>query len=102
VDYTMNYNDVLIEFAKYQDQARKVMKPSCFVCKVCNGLACAGRYTNSLEMGAKGNNAGFSNSYIALAKIRIDLDVIHEDYVPDTSVGLFGRNFDLPVFASLK
>jgi 4-hydroxymandelate oxidase len=100
VDNTMNYNDVLTKFAQYQDQARKVMKPSCHVCKICNGIACAGRYTNSLEMGAKGNNAGFSNSYKALTKIRIELDVIHEDYVPDTSIDLFGRKFALPVFAS--
>ena len=100
MDLFMNYTDVLLEYAKYQDNARKIMKPSCYVCKICNGVACAGRYTNSLEMGAKGNNAGFINSHRALAKIRIVLDVIHDDYIPDTSVQLFGRTFDLPVFAS--
>ncbi len=100
MEHTKNYNDVLLEYASYQNEARKVMKPSCHVCKVCNGVACAGRYTNSLEMGAKGNNAGFINSCKALGDIRIELDVVHDDYVPDTSLELFGHQFDLPVFAS--
>lgn len=96
----MNYNDVLLQYAKYQDNARKILKPSCHVCKICDGKACAGRFTNSLEMGAKGSNAGFSNSYRALSKIRIRLDVIHDDYHPDTTAKIFGHSFDLPVFAA--
>ena len=100
MEHTMNYNDVLIQYAQYQEAAREVMKPSCYVCKVCNGTACAGRFTNSLEMGAKGSNAGFINSCKALNDIRIELDVVHDDYEPDTSIELFGRHFDLPVFAS--
>lgn len=100
MDHSMNYSDVLLKYAQYQEAARKVLVPSCRVCKVCNGVACAGRYTNSLEFGAKGNNLGFIHAYQALADIRIELDVIHDDYIPDTSVELFGRQFDLPVFAS--
>jgi 4-hydroxymandelate oxidase len=100
MDHTKSYNDILLEYAKYLDAARKVLNPSCRVCKVCNGLACAGRFTNSLEFGAKGNNLGFINAYKALADIRIELDVVHDDYNPDTSIELFGHTFDLPVFAS--
>ena len=74
--HTMNLNDVLIQFGKYQNEARKVLNPSCHVCKVCNGRACAGRYTNSLEFGAKGNNNGFIYAYDALKDIKIELDVI--------------------------
>jgi len=96
----MNLNDVLLQYAEHQDKARPILKPSCYVCKVCNGRACAGRYTNSLEFGSKGNNAGFYNSYDALAKIRVVMDVIHNDYTPDTGYEEFGRRFDLPVFAS--
>lgn len=99
MEHTMNYNDVLLKYAKYQETARKIMKPTCYVCKVCNGVACAGRFTNSLEMGAKGSNAGFYNSFNALMSIRIKLDVIHENYHLDTSIELFGHRFDLPVFA---
>jgi 4-hydroxymandelate oxidase len=100
MDHTKSYNDILLEYAKYQEAARKVLNPSCRVCKICNGLACAGRFTNSLEFGAKGNNLGFINAYKALADIRIELDVVHDDYNPDTSIELFGHTFDLPVFAS--
>ena len=100
MDHSKSYNDVLVQYAEYQDKARKILKPSCYVCKVCNGIACAGRFTNSLEFGAKGNNLGFINAYKALADIRIELDVVHDDYIPDTSIELFGRTFDLPVFAS--
>ncbi|TAH63125.1 MAG: alpha-hydroxy-acid oxidizing protein [Anaerolineaceae bacterium] len=98
--HNMNLNDVLIKYDEYQKAARKILKPSCNVCKICNGLACAGRNTNSLEFGAKGNNAGFINVCKALADIRIEMDVIHENYEPDTSIELFGHQFDLPVFAS--
>ena len=100
MDHLKNYNDVLLDYAEIQSQARKVLNPSCKVCKICNGIACAGRFTNSLEFGAKGNNLGFTHPVKALAEIHIELDVIHDDYVPDTSIELFGRLFDLPVFAS--
>ena len=43
---------------------------------------------------------GFINAFKALADIRIELDVVHDDYNPDTSIELFGHTFDLPVFAS--
>lgn len=100
MEHTMNLNDVLLQFGKYQENARKVLNPSCRVCKICNGRACAGRYTNSLEFGAKGNNEGFIHACDALKQIKIELDVIHDDYEPDTSIELFGHTFDLPVFAS--
>jgi len=100
MDHSKSYNDVLNQYAEYMEKARKILKPSCYVCKVCNGIACAGRFTNTLEFGSKGNNLGFINAYKALADIRIELDVVHDDFMPDTSIELFGRNFDLPVFAS--
>jgi hypothetical protein len=100
MEHTTSYNDVLLQYADYQQAARKILSPSCRVCRVCNGVACAGRFTNSLEFGAKGNNMGFITAVEGLADIRIELDVIHDDYEPDTSVEVFGRQFDLPVFAS--
>lgn len=100
MEHTMALNDVLLKYAEYQMAARKVLNPSCHVCKVCNGVACAGRFTNSLEFGAKGNNGGFIAAVKGLADIRIELDPIHEDYMPDTSCSFFGHDFDLPVFAS--
>lgn len=100
MEHSMTLNDVLLKYAEYQMKARKILNPSCHVCKVCNGVACAGRFTNSLEFGAKGNNGGFIAAVKGLADIRIELDPIHDDYMPDTSCSFFGHNFDLPVFAS--
>ena len=100
MEHTLTLNDVLLKYAENQQRARKVLSPSCHVCKICNGVACAGRFTNSLEFGSKGNNGGFIAAVNALRDIRIELDPIHEDYNPDTSCSFFGRKFDLPVFAS--
>jgi len=96
----MNYKDITEEYAKVLANAKKIMKPACHVCKVCNGVACGGRFTTILEMGSKGSGSGFYNSFEALSKIRIALDVIHEDYIPDTSIELFGKKFALPIFAA--
>lgn len=100
MEHKMNYNDTLLQYEKHQENARKVLNPSCRVCKICNGKACAGKFTNTLEFGSKGNNGGFIHSVEQLAKIRIQMDPIHDDYNPDPSVSLFGKTFDLPVFAS--
>ena len=100
MEHSMNYNDVLLKFAEYQEAAKPVLKPSCRVCKICNGVACAGRFTNTLEFGSKGNNGGFRNAITGLADIRIKMDPIHDDYEPDPSTNLFGHKFDVPVFAS--
>lgn len=100
MEHNMTLNDVLLKYSEYQLKARKILNPSCHVCKICNGVACAGRFTNSLEFGAKGNNGGFIAAVKGLADIRIELDPIHEDYMPDTSCSFFGHKFDLPVFAS--
>lgn len=98
--HNTNLNDTLLKYAAYQQKAREILKPSCHVCKICDGRACAGRFTNTLEFGGKGNNGGFTISAQRLSEIRIALDPIHEDYEPDPSVELFGHKFDLPVFAS--
>jgi len=95
-----NFKALTLEYAKVLDNARKILKGSCNVCRVCNGRNCPGKGTTTLEFGGKGCNAAFQNSYEALARIRIVPDVIHEDYVPDTSIELFGRMFKLPVFAA--
>ena len=100
MDHSKNLNDVLLQYAEYQEAARKVLNPSCRVCKICNGVACAGRFTNSLEFGAKGNNGGFRVAVEGLYDIKIELDPIHEDFEPDISCSFFGHDFDLPVFAS--
>lgn len=84
----------------HRQAAREILKPACRVCRNCNGVACAGHMTDTLEFGGMGNNGGFIRASQALERVRIVLDPIHEAYQPDTSCQLFGRTFDLPVFAS--
>ncbi|MFA5447048.1 MAG: alpha-hydroxy-acid oxidizing protein [Sphaerochaeta sp.] len=100
MEHKKQYNDILTDYARYQEIAKGILKPSCYVCKDCDGRACAGRFTNILEFGAKGNNEGFMHAVRRLRKIKIHLDPIHEEYDPDPSCELFGKHFDLPVFAS--
>lgn len=95
-----NFKALTLEYAEVLDNARKILKGSCNVCRVCNGKNCPGRGTTTLEFGGKGCNAAFQNSYEALAKVRIIPDVIHDDFMPDTSIELFGRTFRVPVFAA--
>ena len=98
--HSVSLNEALLLHEQHLNAAKKVLSPACHVCKSCNGSACAGHVTNTLEFGAKGNNGGFIHSVKALARIRIELDPIHEDFLPDTSCEFFGHSFDLPVFAS--
>ena len=97
---TENFKEITLEYAKIMDNARGILKGACHVCKVCDGMKCPGKGTTTLEFGGKGSNVAFQNSFKALGRIRISTDVIHEDYVPDTSIELFGRRFKVPMFAS--
>ena len=95
-----NFKALTAEYAEILDNARAIMNKTCRVCRVCNGMNCPGKGTTTLEFGGKGCNAAFQNNYRALSRIRISTTVIHEDFVPDTSIELFGRTLQLPVFAS--
>lgn len=95
-----DYIEIITRYEEIRDNARRILSPRCKLCKACNGVACSGHHTGFLDFGAKGNGAGFRNSYDALKRIRIELDPIHENYDPDITTDLFGHTFDLPVFAS--
>ena len=32
MEHRMNYNDTLLEYAKHQEEAKKILNPSCRVC----------------------------------------------------------------------
>lgn len=86
----MNYSEVL-------KNARENLNGSCKVCAVCNGKACAGQVPG---MGGKGTGDAFTVNVEALAKRKINMRVIHNASDPDTSIELFGRKIDIPVFAA--
>ena len=60
MEHRMNYNDTLLEYAKHQEEAKKILNPSCRVCKICNGRACAGRFTNTRNSAPRATTAASS------------------------------------------
>ncbi|MPM32838.1 4-hydroxymandelate oxidase [bioreactor metagenome] len=77
--------------------ARENLNNSCKVCPVCNGVACAGQVPG---MGGKGSGDAFKVNIDALNKYKLNMRVIHDAKNPDTSIELFGKKLDIPVFAA--
>lgn len=86
----MNYSDV-------KKEARVNLNGSCKVCKVCNGIACAGEVPG---MGGKGTGNAFTENVVALEKYKLNMRVIHSAKNPDTSIEMFGKKMDIPVFVA--
>ena len=76
--------------------ARGNMGP-CKACPVCNGIACGNTVPGP---GSKGSGKGANRNYEAWQQILLNMDTICPNRPVDTSVQLFGRTFDLPVFAA--
>lgn len=86
----MDYKEVL-------KSARQNLNGSCKVCPVCNGKACAGEVPG---MGGKGTGEAFLVNVEALNSYKLNMRVIHDAKDPDTSIELFGKKLDVPVFAA--
>ena len=86
----MNYKDVL-------KNARENLNGSCRVCTACNGKTCAGEVPG---MGGKGTGDSFKENFNSLNKYKLNMRVIHDAKNPDTSIELFGKKMDIPVFAA--
>lgn len=86
----MNYSEV-------KKEAKVNLNGSCRVCKVCNGIACAGEVPG---MGGKGTGNAFTENITALEKYKLNMRVIHDAKKPDTSTELFGKKLDIPVMAA--
>lgn len=86
----MDYNEML-------KNARENFNGSCKVCKVCNGVVCAGQVPG---MGGKGSGSSFVENNKSLEKVKINMRVIHNVTNPDTTIELFGKKMDAPIFAA--
>ena len=84
----MNYAELL--------QAAHGQMGPCRACPVCNGRACGG---NIPGPGAKGSGTVAIRNFDAWRNVRLNMDTIHENFTPDTSLQLFGRTFKYPFFA---
>lgn len=86
-----------MNFKELEKNAREKFNGSCRVCKVCNGVACAGEVPG---MGGKGSGSAFTENYKSLEKVKINMRVVHNVCNPDTSIELFGQKMDAPIFAA--
>ena len=86
----MNYQDVLTN-------AKELIGTKCRVCRECSGIVCKGEIPG---VGGKGTGDAFFRNYQKLNEIKINMDTIYEGGAIDTSIELFGKRFDYPVFAA--
>jgi hypothetical protein len=70
------------------ENAKKLMKGYCRVCKVCDGYACAGEVPG---MGGLGTASSFKANVAALKEIRFNMRLIHDVTEPVTSVSILGK-----------
>ncbi len=75
------------------DRARERLYPTCQVCPVCDGVACAGE---SDTIGGAGTGMSFQNNFTALRRVKIAMRTIHGVTRADTSTMIFGRRISLP------
>ena len=74
----MTYQEVL--------QAAKGQMGPCRACPVCNGRACGGTIPGP---GAKGSGTVAIRNFDAWNAVRLNMDTIHENFEPDTTLRLF-------------
>lgn len=86
----MTYQEML-------QNARGNIGPYCKACPVCNGLACKNQIPGP---GAKGVGDTAARNYAAWQQLRINMDTLYEQQPISTKYELFGRTFDLPIFAA--
>ncbi len=85
----MNYQEIL-------EHARDCIGPYCKACPVCNGRACKNQIPGP---GAKGVGDTAVRNYDKWQEIRINMDTLCENRVPDTTLSIFGQTFRYPFFA---
>jgi len=77
--------------------AKERFQGTCRVCRVCNGIACAGEMPG---MGGVGTGSSFVASVEALASYRLVLRTLHEAGQPSTRLTLFEHVLDTPILAA--
>lgn len=77
-----------------RQKAKENLKGFCRVCKVCDGVRCAGEVPG---MGGIGTGASFTANIDALKKVRLNLRTLHDAKDPDISFEIFGRKISMPI-----
>ena len=85
-----------MNYAECLELARGKMGNYCKACPECNGRACKNQM---LGPGAKGIGDTAIRNYDKWKEIRVQMDTLVEKRPIDTSLSLFGKNFQYPFFA---
>lgn len=86
-----------MKMEEIRQRAREKLQGFCRVCRRCDGRACAGEVPG---MGGILSGRAFQNNVSALDMYYVNLRTIHQVEKPDTSIKLFGRSFQTPVFVA--
>lgn len=85
-----------MNFQEVTENARPVIGKLCKACYECNGRACKNTIPGP---GAKGVGDTAIRNYDKWKEIRVQMDTLTENRSVDTSLELFGKNFQYPFFA---
>ncbi len=80
-----------------KENAKVKMKGFCNICKVCDGVWCAGKVPG---MGGTGSGSSFKINYEKLKEIKLVLRTIHKATEPKTQFEIFGKKLQLPVLGA--
>jgi 4-hydroxymandelate oxidase len=84
--------------------AREKLKGFCGVFRECNGAPsrlCQGHsYDTVIGMGGAGTGSSFANNVTAIASLRLNMQVVGEHFIPDTSTTLFGHQVSMPIYGA--
>lgn len=75
-------------------RARERLQGICFLCKVCDGRACAGQVPG---IGGVGTGSSFINNVSALGAIRLNMQTLHDVAEPTLEKSIFGRRISMPI-----
>jgi len=86
-----------MDMKEIKQVAREKMKGYCRVCRVCDGVACAGEVPG---MGGAGTGASFKANVEALADVKLNMRTLHDAKSPDISCEIFGTKLSMPILAA--
>ena len=86
----------LMNYAECLELARGKMGNYCKACPECNGRACKNQMPGP---GAKGIGDTAIRNYDKWKELRVEMDTLGEKRPIETSLSLFGKNFQYPFFA---
>ena len=86
-----------MKVTEVRENAKKRFAGTCKVCKICNGIACAGEVPG---MGGAGTGQSFINNIEALKKIKLKLSTLHDATDPVMNIDIWGNKLSAPIMTA--